>query len=89
MPIKKYTIKDYKKVDVSSYKLREVSRRTANNLHFDYALFFQVAEDDSFYIHTWLSFDEKQKIPFPDFEVVHFYFDAGYVTDEVLKDYEL
>ena len=84
----KFTINDYKVRDLSGYNLREVNRITAVALHFDYAVFFTLINDNKFYIHTWLSFNTKQKIGFPDFDNIDKYFvDSKYVTDEVIKEY--
>ncbi len=83
----KFSKADYKIIDVSKYNLREVDRKTALSLSFDYAIFFTIQSDNYFRIYTWLSFNEREKIHFPDFDGIDKYFvDADYVTDKIIKE---
>ncbi len=84
----KFSKSDYKIYDVSKYKLREVDRKTALALSLDYAIFFTIKQDNYYRIYTWLSFNEREKIHFPDFEGIDkFFVDANYVTDKIIKEY--
>jgi hypothetical protein len=81
-------LSDFKKFDISGYPLREVNRQTALSLSFDYAVFFKVPGDDSIYIYTWLTFNARGKVHFPEFEILHYYVDARYVTDDIIEEYK-